>query len=187
MLRRLKWSLPVAIAVLAPILIGIWTLTAVSAAGKKVTYTGDPTQGQTLFTSGTCASCHGANLEGGVGPALNPIEHLGNTKNPLDEQYITQTITNGLHGYGGFTAVMPPKGGNDSLTSSQIQDLAAYIIQQNTVPPTLSADDLARSDVFWITVGIAMLVLLTYLLSRYNMRWIARRAAAARDERSGQP
>jgi mono/diheme cytochrome c family protein len=185
MLRRLKWSLPVAIAVLAPILIGIWTLTAVSAA--KVSYTGDPSEGSSLFQNGTCVSCHGANLEGGVGPALNPITHLGNTSNPLDEQYIITTITNGLHGYGGFTAVMPPKGGNASLTPTQIQDLAAYIIQQNSTTPTLSADDLARSDVFWITVGISMLVLLTYLLSRYNMRWIARRAAAARDERSGQP
>jgi hypothetical protein len=56
--------------------------------------------------------------------------------------------------------------------------------QQNTTAAggTLSPTDLARSNVFWVTVGIGAMMVITYLLARYNMRWIARRAAARREE-----
>ena len=148
---------------------------------------GDPTKGSQLFGSSGCSGCHGSNLEGGIGPKLNPIQNLGNTKNPLDSNYLIDTITNGLHGVGGFPAQMLPKGGNPALTSQDIADIAAFIIQTNSAGQAgLGPQELARSNVFWVSVAIFLMVMVTLLLSRYNMRWIDRRAAARRErERTG--
>jgi mono/diheme cytochrome c family protein len=141
---------------------------------------GDASKGETLYNQ-TCTACHGAALEGGIGPPLNPIKNLGNTKNPLDPAYLHNIITNGLSGVGGY-GQMPPKGGNDKLTDQDVKDLAAYIIQQNKTAPGghLSPQELARSTVTWVTIGILAMLIVTWLLARYNMRWIARRAAARR-------
>ncbi len=79
---------------------------------------------------------------------------------------------------------MPPKGGNSSLTDQNIKDLAAFIIMSNSIPASevpLSPEELARSDVFWVSIAIFLMVMMTVLLSRYNMRWIDRRAAARRE------
>lgn len=198
MVRRLRWSLPVAIAVVLPLLIGGWTLTAVFAdtspspspgsAGSPSPATGaaggvkgDPTKGATLFGQ-NCATCHGSNLEGGVGPKLNPITQLPGVHNPKDPNYIETTIRDGRAGQGQFSgSAMPSFAGK--LSDQDIADLAAFIIQSNESGSSgLSAVDLARSNVFWVTAVIALLVLMTWLLARYNMRWIARRAA----ERQGR-
>lgn len=192
MIRRLRALLPVLLILCVPLVLSGWTVVAMGAqtqsaqAASKLP--GDPTKGQQLFTSGTCSSCHGANLEGGIGPALNPIDHLGNEKNPLDPTYLVNTITHGLSGVGGFSASMPPKGGDSSLTPADINDLAAFIIQSNQSGiVTLSPVDLARSNVFWVTTTLFILVLITYLLSRYNMRWIARRAQVRRQRTRRHP
>jgi len=192
MIRRLRSLVPVLFILCVPLLLGGWTIVAVGAQTQSAQAAGplpgNPTTGQQLFTSGTCVSCHGANLEGGIGPALNPISHLGNTGNPLDPTYLVNTITNGLSGVGGYAASMPAKGGDTSLTSQDINDLAAFIIQQNqTGTVTLSPVDLARSDVFWVTTTLFVLILITYLLSKYNMRWIARRAEVRRQRNRRQP
>ncbi|MBO0686757.1 MAG: cytochrome c, partial [Candidatus Dormibacteraeota bacterium] len=113
---------------------------------------------------------------------LNPIQNLGNTANPLSPSYLTTTITNGLSGKGGFAAAMPPKGGNASLTPTQINDIAAFIIQQNKQGTGgLGPVELARSTVFWVSIAVFLMVMATLLLARYNMRWIDRRAAARRE------
>jgi len=76
---------------------------------------------------------------------------------------------------------MPAKGGNDKLTDQDIKDLAAYIIVQNrSGSPPLSPGELAKRTILWVSIGIIAMVFITYLLSTYNMRWIARRAAARR-------
>jgi cytochrome c551 len=201
MVRRLRWSLPVAIAVVLPLLFGGWTLAAVFAADSSPspsasaassasgasgaggnTQLGDATKGQSLFGQ-NCTSCHGSNLEGGIGPKLNPIEKLPGVKNPLDPTYLVTTITDGRAGSGQFAGSQMPEFGS-KLSDQDIKDLAAYIVQTNSQkgPTALSAVDLARSNVFWVTAIIALLVLVTWLLARYNMRWIARRA----DERKGR-
>ena len=137
---------------------------------------GDPARGQQLFAR-YGATCHGANLEGSVGPRLNPIAKLSGVSHPLDPDYLIATITNGRPASDGFGA-MPAKGGAD-LTDQDIKDLAAFIIQENRKGGggALSPVELARSNVFWVGVGTLGLALGAYLLSRYNMRWIARRAA----------
>jgi mono/diheme cytochrome c family protein len=190
--RRSRWYLPAALAMAGSLLIGGWTLTAVFAESASPSpaasggLPGDPTKGGQLYGQ-NCTACHGSNLEGGIGPKLNPIQNLGNTKNPLDPTYLTNVITNGLQGVGGYSTAMPAKGGAASLTAQDIADIAAFIIQSNRSGQAgLGPQELARSNVFWVSVAIFLMVMVTLVLSRYNMRWIDRRAAARRErERTG--
>jgi mono/diheme cytochrome c family protein len=144
---------------------------------------GDPAKGQQLYNSVGCTSCHGASLEGSIGPPLNPIKNLGDTKDPLDPNYLIKTITEGKNGVGGY-GQMPAKG-NAKLSDQDIKDLAAFIIKQNKTQPGghYSPAELARSTVTWTTIGILGMLLITWILARYNMRWIARRAEARRAAR----
>ena len=153
-----------------------------SAASGTTALPGDPTAGAALY-SANCATCHGASLEGGIGASLNPIDKLPGVPNPLDPAFLINIITNGRQPQPGDPkqTVMPPKGGNAKLTDQNVRDLAAYIIQQNrTGSPPLSPGELAKSTITWVSIGIIAMLFITYLLSAYNMRWIARRAAARR-------
>ena len=143
---------------------------------------GDPEKGATVYAQ-NCTTCHGAGLEGGIGAVLNPIEKLPGVSDPLDPAFLIDVITNGRQPQPGDPkqTVMPAKGGNASLTDQDIKDLAAYIIVQNrTGSPPLSPGELAKRTILWVSIGIIAMVFITYLLSAYNMRWIARRAAAQR-------
>src|SRR5919204_1953969 len=137
---------------------------------------GDATKGQQLYNSSGCTTCHGAALEGGIGPPLNPIKNLGDTKDALDPTYLIDTITNGKSGVGGY-GQMPAKGGKASLSDQDVKDIAAYLIKLNHTkgPVPLDPHALAISNVTWVTIGILAMLAFTYLLARYNMRWIARR------------
>jgi hypothetical protein len=74
---------------------------------------------------------------------------------------------------------MPPKGGTTSLTDQDIRDLAAFIINSNlSGEPPLPAGELAKRTILWVLIGVGAMGFITYLLAQYNMRWIARRAAA---------
>ena len=77
---------------------------------------------------------------------------------------------------------MPAKGGNTALTDQDVKDLAAYIIVANMTPSNapLSPGELAKRTILWVTIGVIAMVFITYLLAQYNMRWVARRAAARR-------
>jgi mono/diheme cytochrome c family protein len=146
---------------------------------------GNPQNGQQVYNQ-NCTACHGASLEGGVGPRLNPLQKLagmpsGAVGDPPVVAYMIDVITNGRPRSEGFTADMPAWGGK--LSPQQIKDVTALIIQTNQTSAggTLSPQDLARSNVFWVTVGISAMVVITYLLARYNMRWIGRRAGGRQE------
>jgi mono/diheme cytochrome c family protein len=185
-MRGRRWHLPAAIAVLAPALLAGWTLTAVwaespSPAPSQAALPGDPAKGAQVFGANGCAACHGSNLEGGIGPKLNPIQKLPGVANPLDPAYLKQTIRNGRSGDPGFSAAMPSFG-PDKISDQDLNDLVAYVIDQNRQGSAgLGPVELARSNVFWVSTTVLLLVLVTWLLARYNMRWIARRAAARRE------
>jgi mono/diheme cytochrome c family protein len=187
-MRGRRWKVPAAIAVLVPAVLAGWTLTAVSAETSSPTPSssasssavGNATAGAQVFGSAGCTTCHGASLEGGIGAKLNPIQKFPGVANPLDPNYIRTTIRNGRSGDTGFSAQMPSFG-PDKLTDTQVNDVIAFIIQQNQSGSAgLSPVDLARSNVFWVSLTIFLLVMITLVLARYNMRWIARRAAARR-------
>jgi mono/diheme cytochrome c family protein len=170
-----------------PAVVGLTAISTMAASSptpsaSSAPLPGDPAKGATLFGA-NCASCHGASLTGGIGPALNPIEKLPNVTNPLDPAFLIGIITNGRQPQAGDprTTPMPAKGGNSNLTDQDIRDIAAYIIQQNvTGSPPLSANELAKRTMLWVGIGIIGMVFVTLLLAQYNMRWIARRAAARR-------
>jgi mono/diheme cytochrome c family protein len=179
---------------LAPAAAAFFTLTAIATVGAEspspspsgstaasgaTTQVGDPNKGATLYAQ-DCTVCHGASLEGGIGAVLNPIEKLPGVSNPLDPAYLIATITNGRTDGG---RVMPAKGGHPELTDQDVKDLAAFIIQQNRQgvgSAPLPAGELAKRTILWVSLAIIAMGFITYLLSAYNMRWIARRAAARR-------
>ena len=140
---------------------------------------GDPTTGQSVYAA-NCTTCHGSSLEGSVGPALNPIAKLPGVSNPLDPTYLIDTISNGRKPASG--AEMPEW--KSKLAEQDIKDVAAFIIDQNRIGAgnaPLPQGELAKRTIFWVGVGIIAMVFVTYLLAQYNMRWIARRAAARRN------
>jgi len=184
-MRGRRWHLPAVFAVLVPAILTGWTLTAVSAETSSPSPTasalpGDPNAGSQVFSQQGCVTCHGANLEGGIGAKLNPIQKFPDVPNPLDPNYLRTTIRNGRSGDPGFSAQMPAFT-PDKLSDKDLNDVVSFIIAQNQSGQAgLGPVELARSNVFWVSVSIVLLVIVTWLLARYNMRWIARRAAARR-------
>ena len=184
-----RFQLPVLIALAVPALIGLTAITTLadsspspSGSPAQQPLPGDPARGATLYGQ-NCASCHGGALEGGIGPALNPIYKLADVADPLDFTWLIEIITNGrIHQPGDpGTVNMPAKGGNSKLTDQDVKDLASYIIQENrTGSPPLSPGELAKRTILWVSIAIIAMFFITFLLSQYNMRWIARRAAARR-------
>jgi cytochrome c6 len=74
---------------------------------------GDPQAGKSIFTSAGCVSCHtlmAAGSHGTVGPNLDQLK-------PAYARIVTQ-VTNG-------GKIMPPF--KDTLTATQIQDVAAFV------------------------------------------------------------
>jgi mono/diheme cytochrome c family protein len=186
-MRLVKGFKVSALVVLAiPALLALTAITTLADATPSPTIAlpGDPTHGATLYAQ-NCATCHGANLEGGIGAVLNPIDKLPGVPNSLDPAFLIQIITSGRQPQTGDpkSIPMPAKGGNTSLTDQDIKDLASYIIQQNQINPSslpLPPGELAKRTIFWVAVGIVSMLFVTFLLAQYNMRWIARRAAARR-------
>lgn len=181
LVARFKVSALVAIAVPALLtLTAITTLADASPAAPALP--GDPARGATLYLQ-NCTSCHGVNLEGGIGAVLNPIDKLPQVANPLDPTFLIDVITNGRKHQAGDPKQtdMPPLGGNSNLAAQDVKDLASYIIQQNQLGAgnaPLAPNELAKRTMLWVGIGIIGLLFITYLLAQYNMRWIARRAAA---------
>jgi mono/diheme cytochrome c family protein len=173
------------LALAVPALLAITTVstladTSPSPSGSPV-LPGDPVKGETLYAASGCGGCHGAALTGGLGPALNPIEKMANVPNSLDANFLIDIITNGRKHQPGDPRQtdMPPKGGTLTLTDQDIKDLAAFIIQSNfSGEPPLPAGELAKRTILWVLIGVGAMSFITYLLAQYNMRWIARRAAA---------
>jgi mono/diheme cytochrome c family protein len=149
-----------------------------SAATGATALPGDPAKGATVYAQ-NCTTCHGGALEGGIGPTLNPIAKLPGVTDPLSPAYLIDTITNGRKPSSG--AEMPAWKGK--LSEQDIKDVASFIIQQNHMGSgnaPLPPGELAKRTILWVSIGIIAMIFITYLLSTYNMRWIARRGAARR-------
>lgn len=81
-------------------------------------------RGNTLYHSGTCAACHGAEAKGGpLGPDLTAKKWLWSDGSVTG---IAKTITDGVTQPKQYRAPMPAMGGAQ-LTPDQVKDLAAYI------------------------------------------------------------
>src|SRR6266849_1449948 len=184
LVKGFKVSALVLLAIPALLALTAITTLADASPSPRLALPGDPPHGAALYGQ-NCATCHGANLEGGIGAVLNPMDKLPGVSNPLEPAFLIQIITIGRQPQAGDpkSIPMPAKGGNPNLTDQDIKDLAAYIIQQNQINPSalpLPAGELAKRTIFWVSVGILSMLFVTFLLAQYNMRWIARRAAARR-------
>jgi len=98
--------------------------------------------GQQMFESLGCASCHGANAEGGRGPALlglygsNVVLNNGQTVR-ADESYVRESILNPqAKVVTGFGPIMPSFQGQ--LSEEQLLQLVAYVKSLST-PKTETA------------------------------------------------
>src|SRR6266436_3060311 len=94
-----RFTVPALVALAVPALVALTAISTLadsspSPSASAAAFPGDPAKGQALFGA-NCASCHGASLTGGIGPALNPIEKLPNVADPLDPTFLISIITNG--------------------------------------------------------------------------------------------
>jgi mono/diheme cytochrome c family protein len=143
---------------------------------------GDPNNGQTVYAQ-NCSTCHGNSLEGGIGAVLNPIDKLPGVPSSLDPTFLIGIITNGRVHQANDPKQTDMPAWKATLTAQDIKDVAAFIIQQNQLGAgnaPLAPGELAKRTILWVGIGIIGMVFVTYLLAQYNMRWIARRAAARR-------
>jgi mono/diheme cytochrome c family protein len=186
MRRKKSVTVSVLVALAVPALVALTAITTLADSSPSPSGSpalpGDPTKGAALYAT-NCQTCHGASLEGGIGATLSPIDKLPGVANPLDPAFLISIITNGRQPQAGDPKqiAMPAKGGNDKLTDQDIKDLASFIIaNQNSGSLPLSANELAKRTILWVAIGLLAMIFITFLLSQYNMRWIARRAAARR-------
>jgi cytochrome c oxidase subunit 2 len=99
--------------------------------------------GQQLFDTLGCVSCHGANGEGGRGPALtslyNTQVHLTNGQTLIaDEGYLRESILNSQAKItAGFGPIMPTFQGQ--VNEEQVLQLVAYIKSLSTAKPETAA------------------------------------------------
>ena len=167
------------------LLTGISTLADASpspSGSPAAALPGDPNNGQTVYAQ-NCATCHGNSLEGGIGATLNPIDKLPGVPSSLDPTFLIQVITAGRTHQAGDPKQADMPAWQGKLSDQEIKDVASYIIQQNQLGAgnaPLSQGELAKRTILWVSIGIIAMVFVTYLLAQYNMRWIARRAAARR-------
>ena len=95
--------------------------------------------GQSMFESLGCASCHGANGEGGRGPALlgvfnSNVTLSGNQTVKADEGYLRESITNPQAKIvNGFGPIMPSFQGQ--VNEEQLLQLVAFVKSLSTAKP----------------------------------------------------
>ncbi len=88
-------------------------------AGGATQGPADAAQGAQIFQQ-NCSACHGAQGEGGIGPALRDSQYI----QAAGDQAITETIANGRPGTA-MPAWSQAKGG--SLTDAQIANVVAFL------------------------------------------------------------
>ncbi len=103
-----------------------------SAATPPALYTAAQASVGTADFTQSCAMCHGADLKGGVGPAL-----LGQAFAAPANKYTVGSIFTNI-------ATQMPMGQAGSLTHTQYEDVMAYILKENGYPAGSSAFDYAK-------------------------------------------
>jgi cytochrome c oxidase cbb3-type subunit 3 len=122
---------PAGAATLAPVL-------QEPGTGGATSGQADVTQGAQIFQQ-NCAACHGAQGEGGIGPALRDSQYIQTAGDPA----ITDTIANGRTGTA-MAAWSQAKGG--LLSDAQIANVVAFLhtLQPGASAPTEATPEPAR-------------------------------------------
>lgn len=95
---------------------------AAQAAAPPAIYTDAQAKAGAADFTQNCAMCHGANLEGGAGPAL-----IGQAFASASNNYSVGAIFTEL-------SQQMPAGQPGSLSHTQYEDIMAYILQKNGYP-----------------------------------------------------
>ncbi|MDR3522103.1 MAG: cytochrome c [Acidocella sp.] len=116
-------------------LIGLAVSAAVCAhaAAVPTIYTSQQAaNGQAVFTQ-NCASCHGSDLQGGVGPML------------IGQDFAAASANNTIGKIFTFLSTQMPEGNGGSLTHTQYEDAMAYILSKNGYPAGTAKLDYAKA------------------------------------------
>jgi cytochrome c oxidase subunit 2 len=109
-----------------------------SSDGPDVALSEAGASGQNIATSNGCATCHGSDGQGGVGPTWVGLygsekELEDGTTVTADDAYLTRAIADpGAEIVKGATVVMPGNG----LSDAEIADVIAYIRDLSTTAAT---------------------------------------------------
>ena len=104
-------------------LLALMGSTAARAAPPSPPAPGDAAAGAKVYLQ-TCAACHGDNGKGLV-PGTPDFTQAGGVLSQTDT-VLADRITHGYQSEGS-PMVMPPKGGNDQLTATDIDNVIAYL------------------------------------------------------------
>ncbi len=130
---------------------------------------GDPVSGAMLFRA-NCAACHGDQMEGGIGPALNTNEITTAEEAALQQKVVVGIEANGMPAF------------KDQLSEQEILDVVALLKNPSALaslgPPGLKIKEpeintgdilpgILKSFVFiFIWTGVAMIALLAWIKNR---------------------
>jgi len=127
-MRRRSWSVVLGVGV--PLVLA--SLAACGSDEPSTTFEGAAGRGQQLARSKGCAACHGADGQGGVGPAWtrlgSEIELEDGSTVVVDEAYIRESITDPGAKVAKGTSTRMPK---TSLSDEEVDALVAYILALN--------------------------------------------------------
>jgi cytochrome c oxidase subunit 2 len=137
-----------AVALIGALLLPLAACGGNSGPGIELSPTAEA--GRKLTRTNGCASCHGSNGEGGVGPAYvglfgSEVPLDDGTSVLADEAYLRKSITDpGAQKVAGYGLPMP----TNSLSEAEIDQIVAYIIElaesgDSDVPAALSPDAIA--------------------------------------------
>lgn len=105
---------------------GIMTVSgaAFAASSGTAVYTAAQAKRGASVYAGQCASCHGANLQGNIGPALKGTQFQQMAAaQQLTGKSLLEVISKSM-----------PKTSPGSLSADQYDDVTAHILQQNGYP-----------------------------------------------------
>jgi cytochrome c oxidase subunit II len=118
---------------LHPIMLAVAAAVALGAAGCADDAPSDPgaaDEGREIATRAGCNACHGADGEGGIGPAWagsigTEIELDDGTTVTIDEAYLERAITDpAAEIHTGFSVTMP----ENQLTEEEVAQVIDYIV-----------------------------------------------------------
>ena len=115
-MKRNRWITALLLASLIPVAQSAFAADTVVPASAIA-------KGSTVFHN-TCIACHGADGKG-VLPGMPDFTQPHGVLS-LPETVLENRITNGFSS-GNAPMPMPPKGGNSSLTPSDVKDVIAYL------------------------------------------------------------
>jgi len=95
---------------------------ATKVASEKPTLSKSAIAGKATYSS-SCLVCHGSGVAGA--PTLSDKESWGKRL----KQGVDTVVQHAIKGFNGESGMMPPKGGNLSLTDQQVKDAVQYMIE----------------------------------------------------------